>query len=82
MSYQLLASTASSTAVTLGSGAALIGFVALGIAWLVFFLAALVGILRSPNYPVIGKIIWCLIALMLPLLGPIAWFAFGRKGTM
>lgn len=82
MSYQLLASTADNAGIQWASGAALIGIVALIVAWLVLFVAALVSILRSPNYQPGGKALWCLASFAFPLLGPILWFAVGKKSTM
>jgi hypothetical protein len=50
------------------------------LAAIALFVAALVGIASSKAGGV-EKAVWILITLMFPLMGPIVWFAFGRRST-
>lgn len=45
------------------------------------FIAALVSIIRSPNYTVAGRAVWIFVVLAFPFLGPLVWFVWGRKST-
>ncbi|MFF1252679.1 PLD nuclease N-terminal domain-containing protein [Pseudarthrobacter sp. NPDC058329] len=45
------------------------------------FVAALVSILRSKNQTPAGTALWVLVALAVPVLGPLLWFIAGRKAT-
>ncbi|OZD07378.1 hypothetical protein CH275_08420 [Rhodococcus sp. 06-235-1A] len=47
----------------------------------VLFIAALVSIIRSPNYTVAGRAVWIFVVLAFPFLGPLVWFVWGRKST-
>lgn len=40
---------------------------------------ALVQLFRAESRSSIGKIVWVLVILVFPVLGPIAWFAFGKR---
>jgi hypothetical protein len=53
-----------------------IGLIAL--ACLVFFISALVSILRSP-LTVGMKLIWIIFAFIAPFIGSLCWFVIGRK---
>lgn len=43
------------------------------------FVAALISVARNKKYASGGTVIWTLIILALPVLGPILWFLIGRK---
>lgn len=58
-------------------GAILIGIIVLALVAL--FIAALVSILRTHRLSGGGKLLWVVIVFVFPLLGSIAWFAFGRR---
>lgn len=45
------------------------------------FLAALVSILRTPGLGGIERLIWLIAILFLQVIGPLAWFGFGRKSA-
>ncbi|MGV8875071.1 MAG: PLD nuclease N-terminal domain-containing protein [Rhodococcus sp. (in: high G+C Gram-positive bacteria)] len=45
------------------------------------FIAAVVSIVRSPNYTVAGRAVWIFVVLAFPFLGPVVWFLWGRKST-
>jgi len=45
------------------------------------FIAALISIIRSPNYTVAGRAVWIFVVLAFPFLGPLVWFVWGRKST-
>ncbi|MFB9907693.1 PLD nuclease N-terminal domain-containing protein [Allokutzneria oryzae] len=53
-------------------------FLAIGLAAVVLFIAALIGIVRSENYAPGGKAVWALAVLAFPFLGPLFWFIWGR----
>lgn len=42
------------------------------------FVGALISIARDRNQTPAGKLLWLLIVLALPVLGPIVWFLIGR----
>lgn len=46
---------------------------------LVLTIAALISILRNEFNDGTTKLIWVLVAILLPILGPILYFAIGRK---
>lgn len=41
-------------------------------------IAALVHVLRHPHYRFGNKIMWALVVLFIQILGPVAYFAFGK----
>lgn len=45
---------------------------------LILDVIAILSIIRS-GYALVGKLIWTLVVLALPLVGMIAWFVFGEK---
>ncbi|MFY2790189.1 PLD nuclease N-terminal domain-containing protein [Rhodococcus sp. KRD162] len=45
------------------------------------FVAAVVSIVRSPNYSVAGRAVWIFVVLAFPFLGPLVWFIVGRKSS-
>ncbi|GAA4022475.1 hypothetical protein GCM10022247_53390 [Allokutzneria multivorans] len=51
----------------------------IGLAALIIYIAALVGIVRSENYAPGGKAIWALAVFAFPFLGPLFWFLWGRS---
>ena len=55
----------------------LILFVLLGLASVVLFVAALVGVARARHLESVAKAIWVVVIVIAPLLGPIAWFIAG-----
>ncbi|MGN7252640.1 MULTISPECIES: PLD nuclease N-terminal domain-containing protein [unclassified Arthrobacter] len=42
-------------------------------------MAALVSIARNRNHTSGGKVVWALLVLAVPVLGPLAWFLIGRR---
>ncbi|ASR35526.1 hypothetical protein BAY61_11555 [Prauserella marina] len=51
------------------------------LAALLFFIAAVVSIIRSTNYASGGKAIWILAVLAFPFIGSLFWFVWGRNST-
>ena len=49
------------------------------IAGVVLFVVALVSIARNRTYTSGGTVVWALLVLALPVLGPVLWFLMGRK---
>jgi hypothetical protein len=61
-----------------GLGAAAIVLIAaVGIGYLIFFVAALLSVLAAP-VGCFGKLIWFIVILCLPFLGSLLWFVAGR----
>ncbi|HIW90123.1 MAG TPA: PLDc N-terminal domain-containing protein [Candidatus Corynebacterium avicola] len=52
------------------------------IAWLVMFLLALFEILKHRTITGGSKVVWIIISFACPVLGPILWFIWGRKGAL
>ncbi len=48
-------------------------------AGVILFIAALISVARNDRYFAGGTVIWVLIVLALPILGPVLWFLIGRK---
>lgn len=48
------------------------------IAELALAITALVHVLRHPNYRFGNKVLWIVIVLVIQIIGPVAYFAFGR----
>jgi hypothetical protein len=48
------------------------------IAQLTLAIVALIHVLRHPHYRFGNKIIWILVVLIFQMIGPIAYFVFGR----
>lgn len=40
---------------------------------------ALASIWRGPRHSRKAKVLWTVVALVIPVLGPLAWFALGRE---
>ena len=59
-------------------GATVLAAFALG--FLLLFLTALVGVLRSPQ-PTGMKLVWVVFAFCAPFLGSALWFAIGRRAA-
>jgi hypothetical protein len=72
---------AETTAEQFGGWAVLVIGLALALAAVVLFVAALVSIVRSDNYAAGGKALWALAVLAFPMLGAIFWFAWGRRSS-
>lgn len=47
------------------------------VAWFGLWLDAVGGILRQPHMSVSARAVWVVATLMLPVVGPILWFATG-----
>lgn len=62
--------------------AAVLGWVILGIAQLILFIAALVSILGSRRYTGGGKFLWLVVVLLAPLFGALGWFIAGRRAQI
>lgn len=61
-----------------GLGAAAVVLIAAaGIAYVIFFVAALLSVLAAP-VGCFGKLIWFIVILCLPFLGSLLWFVAGR----
>jgi hypothetical protein len=76
----LLSQQPSTTEQVLGWGLGTVVLVAV-LGAVVLFVAALVSIIRSPNYTVAGRAVWIFVVLAFPFLGPLVWFVWGRKST-
>ncbi|HEY4019709.1 MAG TPA: PLD nuclease N-terminal domain-containing protein [Pseudonocardiaceae bacterium] len=64
--------------VSQGIGAlGLILIAALGIGYVIFFVAALLSVLGS-RVGCLGKLVWFIVILCLPFLGSLLWFVAGR----
>jgi type VI protein secretion system component VasK len=48
------------------------------VAWLVFWIGAVVSVLRRADASSFERGVWIVIAIVLPFLGPLAWFVWGR----
>lgn len=46
---------------------------------LVLAITALVHVLKHPNYRFGSKVFWIVIVLIIQIIGPIVYFAFGRE---
>lgn len=53
--------------------------IALAVAQLILFIAGVVSVLGSDRYSAAGKLIWIVVMLFLPIIGPIVWFIVGRN---
>ena len=51
-----------------------------GVLCLALFIAALVSILCNPPISSDRNTVWTIVVFLLPVVGPIVWFAAGRKG--
>ena len=60
------------------AGVVIAVLVIVGVALLVFFLAALVSIARSPRLSSGAKVVWGVGCLILQFFGPLLWFLWGR----
>ena len=56
------------------------GYGIIGILTLILFIWALVDILSAPRDPM-WKLIWVIVCLVLPLLGPILYYFLGRTSA-
>lgn len=56
--------------------------IALVVAYLMLFIGALVGILRSPTLTAGGKLLWVVVIFVFQLLGPLVWFIWGRHAQL
>jgi hypothetical protein len=53
-------------------------FIFLAAAQLVLFVLALIGVLSADRARMLPRALWVLVVVAFPLLGPIAWFVWGR----
>jgi hypothetical protein len=60
----------------------ILGWIILGIAQLILFIAALVSILSSKRYTGGGKFLWVVVIFFAPLFGAIGWFIAGRRAQI
>jgi hypothetical protein len=56
----------------------IVGFLALA-AWLAFIVIAAVQIVRSSQMEYVSKVLWVAALVVFPLLGVLAWYAFGDR---
>lgn len=80
----ILSQQQSTTEQVLGIGLGTLGLViALVVTFgaVLLFVAAVVSIVRSPNYSVAGRAVWIFVVLAFPFLGPLVWFIVGRKSS-
>ncbi len=56
-----------------------IGGAIVALALLVLFVWALVSVIGSRFDSDVEKVVWVIVVIFLPLLGPILWFAWGRS---
>jgi hypothetical protein len=63
------------------AGAWLVVVIAAIVAQIVLFVAGVVSVVRSSRLTTTGRLVWVLAMLVFPLVGPIVWFAWGRRGT-
>lgn len=56
--------------------------VAVAVAGLALLLSALWSIMGSRRLATPGRVLWVLVVLAFPLLGPVAWFAWGRTARL
>lgn len=45
----------------------------------VLFISALISIARNRTYTSRGTVVWALIVVVVPVLGPVLWFVLGRR---
>jgi hypothetical protein len=57
----------------------LIIIIVVAAAQLVLVIAALVSIIKHPDASTTAKVIWVLIVIVFPILGPLVWFVSGRS---
>ena len=55
---------------------------AVAVAGLALVLAALWSVMASPRLATAGRVLWVLVVLAFPLLGPVAWFTWGRSARL
>lgn len=60
----------------------ILGWIILGIAQVILFIAALVSILSSKRYTGGGKFLWVVVVFFAPLLGALGWFIAGRRALI
>jgi len=47
----------------------------------ILFISALISIARNRTYTSARTVVWALIVLAVPVLGPVLWFAIGRRAA-
>ena len=57
-----------------------VGILVLVLGGIALFIAAVASIFAS-RASRLEKVLWILVTLMFPLMGPIVWFAFGRRSV-
>ncbi|WP_208322643.1 MULTISPECIES: PLD nuclease N-terminal domain-containing protein [unclassified Salinibacterium] len=58
-----------------------LGFLFFGLVPLALAIWALVSIAHTPSEPT-PKVLWVLVVLFFPLIGPILWFVIGRSAAL
>lgn len=64
-----------------GSTGATILLIVVLVAYLAFVISALVSVLKSSNYTPGLKALWVLAIFVLPFIGSVVWFIWGRNGN-
>ena len=54
----------------------------ISVAWLLFTIAVLVTVWRDKTATTGSKVLWTLAVLFFPIVGPIAYLFFGKKGQI
>ena len=60
----------------------LLGWLILGLAQVILFIAALVSILSSKRYTGGGKFLWVVVVFLAPFFGAVGWFVVGRRAQI
>ena len=47
----------------------------------ILFISALISVARNRTYTSGGTVVWALIVLVVPVLGPVLWFVIGRRAA-
>ena len=55
--------------------------IAVAVAAVAVFVAGLISVLGSRRLTTTGRVVWVIAMFVFPLLGPIAWFVFGRRSA-
>jgi len=63
------------------AGVWLVVVIAAIIAQIVLFIAGVISAVRSSRLTTTGRLVWIGAMLVFPLLGPLAWFVYGRRAN-
>ncbi|MGO1950509.1 MAG: PLD nuclease N-terminal domain-containing protein [Mycobacteriaceae bacterium] len=50
--------------------------------WFGLMVSALVSVAKHPRLNGGGKAVWVLLVIALPVIAPVVWFLWGRKGSL